>query len=142
MKNGRKMLSLALAGAATTVVLSATPASAASYTMLCSVTGASGAMTVNGWGSGVTDLPLILALTDTKADGHHVQIRVVGKNEGGALITWPWHSNYDGNGTEKVWNSTASYSQGIYDIGVQIGVYEGDNLVGSTCTDWLRSDES
>ncbi|WP_405908439.1 MULTISPECIES: hypothetical protein [unclassified Streptomyces] len=120
--------------------MSAAPASAASYTMYCDTTGASGASTINGWAVGATSLGVILSVTDGSADGHHVRIRLLGKDRAGNLITYQWRMNYDGNGTTKTWTTTASYSAGFGDVGVQVARFEGDTQLNA-CTDWLRGSE-
>jgi hypothetical protein len=135
-----KVCAVALAGAVLSVGISAAPASAVTN-LYCNTTGATGVSTIENWSSGVTNLDLSLAVQDTKADGHHVRIRLLGKNEGGALITWPWRANYDGRGVTKSWSTTASYSDGLYDVGIQVARYEGEEQLNS-CTDWLRSDQT
>jgi hypothetical protein len=142
MKMSRKGLAVTLAGAALTVGMSAAPAAAyPDYTMICDTPdgGARGVLVVNDWYVGKTDVKVSIAVGDNLADHHHVSVRVLGKNDGGGLITWPWHQNYDGNGSSKSWGSTASYSAGLYDMGVQAAVYEGDRQV-SSCTDWINKE--
>ncbi|MFD5632311.1 hypothetical protein [Streptomyces sp. NPDC127072] len=136
-----KACAVALAGATLAVGMSAAPASAVSYTMDCSTTGASGAGTINGWAVGATELGVILAVHDGSADGHHVRIRLLGKDAPGNLITFQWRQNTDGNGTTKSWTTTASYSAGFRDVAVQVARFEGDTLLNA-CTDWLRGSEA
>lgn len=103
----------------------------------CATTGASGDVIGDDWHPGITDLPVYFGVADTLADGHHVQVRIVGRPQAGNFeITWPWHSVTTGAGTNMSWTSTASYSDGLYDFGVQVGRFEGSDMLNS-CTKWL-----
>ncbi|MGD1223830.1 MULTISPECIES: hypothetical protein [Streptomyces] len=135
-------LAVAVAGAALTVGMSAAPASATSYTLYCDTSSASGAGTINGWSSGATSLGVILSVYDAKADGHHVAIRLIAKNDGGGVLTpWPWHHNYDGYGESLTLSTTAGYSAGMYDVGIEVATFEGGTEL-NYCRDWLRSDQT
>lgn len=134
----KKAIAAALTGAALGVGMSAAPASAAvSATLICDTTGARGVVAVNDWRNGASSIDVSIAVGDNLADGHHVRVRVLGRAEDGDLITWQWRANYDGNGTSKSWTSTATFSGGIYDMGVQAARFEGDTLLNS-CTDWMK----
>ncbi|WP_329340319.1 hypothetical protein OG866_32705 [Streptomyces sp. NBC_00663] len=138
MNVGKRGVAAALAGAALAVGMAAAPASAeVSATLICDTTGARGVVVVNDWQNGGTSFPVSIAVGDNLADGHHVRVRVVGRAEDGDWIYWPWHANYDGNGTAKSWSSTANFSGGIYDMGVQAARFEGDTLL-NYCTDWMK----
>ncbi len=103
----------------------------------CATTGASGDVIGTAWHPGITDLGVWFGVADTLADGHHVQVRIVGRPQAGTFeITWPWHSVTTGDGTNMSWTSTASYSNGLYDFGVQVGRFEGTDMLNS-CTRWL-----
>ncbi|WP_327129897.1 hypothetical protein [Streptomyces sp. NBC_01727] len=140
----KKLIKAAVLAAAAPVMVAAvsvSPAHAAdSYTLNCSTTGASGAVTVNGYEGNITkSFGVILAVHDGAADGHHVRIRLVGKGPGGTPVNWAWHYNYDGEGTTLSWNTTAQYSSGLADVGLQVARYEGDTYLNS-CTRWLNSE--
>ncbi|MET4644504.1 hypothetical protein ABID95_004253 [Streptomyces atratus] len=124
------------------VTVMASPAQASS-TLYCSTTGASGAITVNDYYANTTEsFGVILSVTDQPpGDGHHVRIRLIGKGPGGTRVNWPWHYNYDGADTTKTWSSSAQYSAGLADFGLQVARYEGDTYLNS-CTKWAVSDGS
>ncbi|WP_143658498.1 hypothetical protein [Streptomyces sp. Tue6028] len=117
--------------AATTV----TNASAASGGAACSVTGASGTLAFTNWTSSHVDISGWVK--DTAADGHHVAIRLVSIDEGTGWVTeWPWHSEYDGNGSTNSFTTYASPTTEDLDyIGAQVAVIEGSTIVRS-CTDY------
>ncbi|WP_406294005.1 hypothetical protein [Streptomyces sp. NBC_00624] len=134
---GRTCGVLLAAGALTVGAASTSSAAAAAVTKTasCSTTGASGSsVSVNG-SDPRGEVAVTLSVKDTSADGHHVRVRYLTKSDGGSTVTWPWHSNTDGSGTTKVWDTTAQSSYGIYEKGVQIARFEGDTLLNS-CTDW------
>ncbi|MFI8350919.1 hypothetical protein [Streptomyces sp. NPDC085596] len=74
---------------------------------------------------------------DTAADGHHVAIRFVSIDEGTGWVTeWPWHSEYDGNGSTTSFTTYASPSGDDLDhIGAQVAVIEGSKIV-RVCSDY------
>ncbi|MFF0795207.1 hypothetical protein [Streptomyces spiralis] len=140
MKKRSKIAVLA-ATALISLAFTAIPAQASTtYTVDCPTTGASGAATVNGFYSTITgSFGVTLAVYDSSADGHHVSVRLIGKGPGGTPVNWSWHANYDGAGTTQAWNTTAQYSSGLVDVGVQVARFEGDTLLNS-CTKWVLSD--
>ncbi|MER7807377.1 hypothetical protein [Streptomyces sp900116325] len=114
----------------------------ASTTLYCDTTGASGAITVNNYYANTTEsFGVILSVPDLLGDGHHARIRLIGKGPGGTRVNWPWHYNYDGADTTKAWSSSAQYSAGLADFGLQVARYEGDTYLNS-CTKWAASDGS
>ncbi|MFD5819007.1 hypothetical protein ACFV06_33935 [Streptomyces sp. NPDC059618] len=139
MNGYKKGLALAVTGAALTVGMAAAPASADSYTLYCDTSSSSGAGTINGWASGATSLDVILSVYDAKSDGHNVAIRLIAKNDGGAVLTpWPWHHNYSGYDHSLTLRTTARYSAGMYDVGIEVATFEGDHEL-NYCRDWLRT---
>ena len=80
-----------------------------------------------------------LAVKDTRADGHHVRIRLVTRRNDGTNHYWPWHAVYSGAGTSDTWNTTASDSGGIRLIWHEVAVFEGDTKLGSCGTEALQS---
>jgi hypothetical protein len=107
-----------------------------SNTLWCSVSGASG--TVEYWGrDSYPDkrIDLVLRVSDTAADGHHPQVRLVTEEYNGTIKRWPWHSNTDGYGTTQSWNTYAYDGYGIAKVGVQVANFEHSTLLGS-CTSW------
>jgi hypothetical protein len=115
---------------ATTTV---TNASAASGGAACSVTGASGSLTFTNWSAHHVDISGWVK--DTAADGHHVAIRLYSVDGGTGWVTdWPWHSEYDGNGSTLSFTTYASPSGDALDyIGAQVAVMEGNTIV-RTCS--------
>ncbi|MFG3205957.1 hypothetical protein [Streptomyces sp. NPDC048192] len=112
-----------------------TNASAASGGAACSVTGASGSLTFTNWSA--THVDISGWVKDTAADGHHVAIRLVSIDESTGWVTeWPWHSDYDGNGSTLSFATYASPTADHLDyIGAEVAVIEGSTVVRS-CTDY------
>ncbi|MER8006054.1 hypothetical protein [Streptomyces sp. NPDC094149] len=110
------------------------PAQAAS-TAGCATTGASGGVKISNWSGPGATVGLTFNLIDTLGDDHHVRIRLVSEQSGGNKVYWPWRKNYDGVNTTKTWTSTASDDRGLFEIGVEVARFEGDQLLNS-CTNW------
>ncbi|MER5395904.1 hypothetical protein [Streptomyces sp. NPDC002599] len=105
-------------------------------TLSCSTTGAFGQLSSTNWRSGTTgEFDVTMSVTDTKADDHHVRVRLVGKTIGATRVNWPWHSVTGGLGSEDAWARPAQNSAGVIDIGVQVARYEKSEYMNS-CTDW------
>jgi hypothetical protein len=127
-------IGVGLAALALTAVLPAS-AEAATLQPSCSTTGANGTITVPNF-SGATDrIDLSYTLYDSKADDHHVRIRLLTKNQAGTVKYWPWRANYDGHGSLKEWDTFADDSSGIFAVGVEVARFEGSSKLNS-CTDW------
>ncbi|MEU6197425.1 hypothetical protein [Streptomyces sp. NPDC047061] len=86
------------------------------------------------WRDGDSIDHLSLIVSDTDADGHSVGIRLRTQRFDGTVHNWTWHKNYDGNGTIKVFNTVALDDSGIGKAGVQVGVFEGSDLLASCST--------
>jgi hypothetical protein len=139
--NMRKFVRI-VAGAGAAAVLglafTASPASAAdSYHLSCDTTGATGDLTVQ-WTNGATSEPVVFSVSDTLSDGHAVEIRVIGRNQVGTPLSWPWHKVTSGYATGQEWSSTATYSDGIYDIGLEVARYSGTGTIMNDCTSSLK----
>lgn len=134
----RTMTTGAVLTAALLTAVAANPAQAASSVaptyVGCSTTGSSGGITINNWYGPDATVKLAINVYDTASDGHHARVRLVSKNTFGTTRYWPWRMNYDGP-SGKTWNTTASDSSGLFDLGVQVATFEGDTLLHS-CTDW------
>lgn len=104
-------------------------------TASCSTTGASGSSKTQWTGNAYDTQKVTLSVKDTKADGHHVRVRYLTQQQSGTPRYWPWRSNTDGNGTTKVWETTAKSEYGIWGWGVEIARFEGSTLLNS-CVDW------
>lgn len=76
-----------------------------------------------------------LYVKDTRADGHHVRIRLMTRRNDGTTHFWPWRALYSGAGTSDSWSTTATDSGGIRLIQHQVAVYEGDTQLGSCVTE-------
>ncbi|MFE9358512.1 hypothetical protein ACFYPB_31100 [Streptomyces olivaceoviridis] len=125
-----------VAGAAMLIGLTVSPAQAASYSGSCSTTGASGSVAVSGWSPGGKEIPNVtLKVKDTLADGHHARVRLAASYADGVSY-FPWHANYDGNGTTKEWDTYVSGPGNIFDVGVQVARFEGDDML-NYCTKWI-----
>ena len=136
MGNTLKRLSVtSVAAVAIFATTTVTNASAASGGAACSVTGASGSLTFTNWTANHVDISGWVK--DTAADGHHVAIRLFSVDGGTGWVTdWPWHSEYDGNGSTTSFTTYASPSGDDLDyIGAQVAVIEGSTIVRS-CSDY------
>ncbi|MFJ8978933.1 hypothetical protein [Streptomyces sp. NPDC102282] len=136
LSRGTTRIGTILAATALTVaVASSAPAAAAGGTASCSTTGADGySYTTNAslWGKA----DVVLRVTDTLADGHHVRVRYVTLTNYFSTKKWAWHSETGGKGSTLVYNTTAQDTdQGIADFGVEIARFEGDTLLNS-CMRW------
>ncbi|MCX5429994.1 hypothetical protein OHU11_20190 [Streptomyces sp. NBC_00257] len=135
----RTTLGGAILSAALLTATAANPAQAASSVdpviRGCSTAGSSGSITIENWtGPGAT-VKLSINLYDTAADGHHSRIRLVSKDTFGNRHNWPWRMNYDGQGNGKTWKTTASHTNGLFDLGVDVATFEGDTMQNA-CSDW------
>ncbi|WP_406428871.1 hypothetical protein [Streptomyces sp. NBC_01589] len=133
------MMEGAILSAALLTAAAANPAQAASSVSPtyrgCSTTGSSGQIKIDNWyGPGAT-VNLTISLYDTAADGHHARIRLLSQDTFGKTHYWPWRMNYDGSGAGKTWTTTASHTNGLFELGVNVATFEGDTLLHS-CTDW------
>ncbi|MFB7086850.1 hypothetical protein [Streptomyces sp. NPDC056296] len=113
----------------------ATPASAYELYAHCNTTGASGGVTVWDFYGATDRIDLSMSVDDMKSDSHHVSIRLLTKNHAGTVKYWSWHKNTSGNGTSKRWETYAKDDSGIFDVGIQVGRFEGSTMLNS-CTDW------
>ncbi|MFJ5225477.1 hypothetical protein [Streptomyces sp. NPDC088400] len=129
--------SLIAAAAAITLTLTASGTAQADGfegTLACSTTGAKGSIYYNNWHGPDATINMSISLNDTAADGHHVRVRFLSKNTFGTTKYWAWRSITGGSGTGNAWYTTASDSGGLFDIGVQVARFEGDQMLNS-CTD-------
>ncbi|MEV7033174.1 hypothetical protein AB0N99_23510 [Streptomyces sp. NPDC093272] len=97
------------------------------------VTGASGGGNENLKNS-TTLTDVNLTVKDTRADGHHVAIRLVTRRSDGTDHNWPWHGVYSGAATSDSWFTTATDSGGIKLVWREVAVFEGDSKLGSCVT--------
>ncbi|MFJ2565836.1 MULTISPECIES: hypothetical protein [unclassified Streptomyces] len=115
------------------------PSPGTTKTANCSTTGARGSVGVTSptgdlWNYGT--FKLAMSVSDTAADGHHVQIRFLSKEVGNSrTVKWPWHSLTSGNGTTLTFSTTAKDAYGITDTGVEVATFEGSTLLNH-CTAW------
>jgi hypothetical protein len=119
------------------VPASADPPTPAAYRS-CSTTGASGTAHIWAWYVGITSVPLDFNVDDTLADDHHVQIRVIAKDLNTNIIYYPWHKVYTGYGTGASYSSTAKFSAGLGDLGIEVARFEGDTML-NYCRDWINT---
>jgi hypothetical protein len=133
MKIRRSALVIAGALACLAIPAMASPAAADSMvTGSCGVTGAYGAYT--GFFVSKTRIdPLRLRAVDTAADGHHAAVRLSTVQNDGDLKAWPWHRNYGGNGSDQVWDTYATDSEGIAAVRIDVALFEGYDLL-KICT--------
>lgn len=80
-----------------------------------------------------------LYVKDTRADGHHVRIRLLTRRDDGTTHFWPWHAVYSGSGTSNSWSTTATDSGGIRLIQHEVAVFEGDTRLGTCVTEGYGS---
>ncbi|MFI7011208.1 hypothetical protein [Streptomyces sp. NPDC050145] len=122
---------------AVVVGISASPASAYTRHLQCSVYGAEGYVNYTPVSS--TRIDLRIGVSDTEADGHHARARLLTKNASGEIKYWSWYKDLDGADNGYIFKDTyASDGGGITDVGVQVGKYEGDEPL-DLCSDWTES---
>ncbi|MDX3532270.1 hypothetical protein P1P75_39225 [Streptomyces sp. ID05-39B] len=133
MKMRRSVLVTAGALACLAIPAMASPAAADSMvTGSCGVTGAYGAYT--GFFVSKTRIdPLRLRAVDNAADGHHAAVRLSTVQNDGNLVAWSWHRNYGGNGSDQVWDTYATDAKGIAAVRIDVGLFEGNDLL-KICT--------
>ncbi len=134
----KKRLSITLVGACIlgAATLGTSPASAATRSLYaeCDTTGSSAWVNVPSWDGSNTVNNISLTSEDDTADGHHAAVRLVTMDTSMSLHFWSWHDNYGGFGYEETWNTHAEDDvNGIIDVGVQSGTFEGGTLL-SQCT--------
>ncbi|MFF1839913.1 hypothetical protein ACFVXE_38025 [Streptomyces sp. NPDC058231] len=64
-------------------------------------------------------------------------MRIIGRNQVNTLLTWPWHKVTTGYATSHAWAGTASYSDGLYNLGLEVARYSGSGTIMNHCTDTL-----
>ncbi|MEU5307811.1 hypothetical protein [Streptomyces sp. NPDC021562] len=133
----KSRIGLVAAGSMLLVGVAASPSQAATTHFAgCDTTGASGTVNTSGWDYEDTSIPSVdLTVWDTKADGHHVAIRLVTAYTDG-YIYFPWHADYDGYATSKEVNSSVAKGGNIFNVGIQVGTFEGNTLLNH-CTKWV-----
>lgn len=134
----RSALVIAGALACLAVPAAATPAAADSMvTGSCGVTGAYGAYT--GFFVSKTRVdPLRLRALDNAADGHHAAVRLSTIRNNGDFQAWSWHHNYGGDGADQVWDTSASDTNGIAAVRIDVGLFEGNDLL-KICTSSIKT---
>lgn len=116
------------------VVAFSSPASAYDLTVRCDIPGARGYVDYTRVSSNRINVKI--AVSDYAADGHHARARLLTKNRSGEIVYWAWRKDLNGSANGWVVDPTyASDSAGIVDVGVQAGVYEGDEPL-DTCSSW------
>ncbi|MFE7512430.1 hypothetical protein ACFU8I_14640 [Streptomyces sp. NPDC057540] len=74
---------------------------------------------------------LKLTAKDTASDGHHPAVMLATLRADGSRKEWPWHHNYDGNGTSHTWTTYANDTAGIRNATIEVANFEGSTyLVG------------
>jgi hypothetical protein len=134
---------IALSGLAVLGLLATTTPAAAAGVRTCNAwypDGLSGPA-VGAYGGGSETLAsrnsltdVYLTVTDKRADGHHVRIRLVTRRSDGTNHYWAWHAVHSGAGTFDSWVTTATDSGGIRLIWHEVAVFEGDSKLGSCTT--------
>ncbi|MFB7101340.1 hypothetical protein [Streptomyces hydrogenans] len=102
----------------------------------CGTTGAYGDMSATNWHGPEATINIKFTLTDTVADGNSVRIRLVSKDTFGRIHYWPWRTNSQGKDKTSTWNTTASHTNGLFDIGIQVARVNSDGSTRNYCTDW------
>ncbi|MFI8371202.1 hypothetical protein [Streptomyces sp. NPDC085466] len=102
----------------------------------CGTTGAYGDMSwTNYHGPGAT-VKLKFTLTDTLGDGNSVRLRLISKDTWGKVHYWPWRLNAQGRNKTSTWNTTASHTNGLFDIGMQVARVNSNGTTRNHCTVW------
>ncbi|MFF1839699.1 hypothetical protein ACFVXE_36880 [Streptomyces sp. NPDC058231] len=127
------------AGALLVTTLGVNPASAADRYMSCYTTGSSGSVELNGWNATGPISSVVMKVYDEASDGHHARIRLAtGAANGVDWNYFPWHSDTDGFGTYKTFNSSIpSVPNGhIGSVKLQVATFEHDTLL-NYCEKWI-----
>ncbi|MEU2111885.1 hypothetical protein [Streptomyces sp. NPDC019507] len=104
----------------------------------CQTTGSEGFVKYSPISSSTTRIDVRLGVWDEAADGHHSRVRLITKNKYGGIVYYSWRSDTNGANNGKLnWDTYASDTDGIKDVGVQVATYEGDTQLYS-CTDWTE----
>jgi hypothetical protein len=77
-----------------------------------------------------------LELTDLKADGHHVRIRVQSLTPDRETTSYSWRSVTTGYGSQGVWETELRDSRGIWAMRIQVCVFEGNTALGCEESRW------
>ncbi|MFF5024058.1 hypothetical protein ACFY2J_07345 [Streptomyces collinus] len=136
----RKLQAFGVVAALTAVLIStsasASSASAAQLSGYCHSDGSEGSYNGQIVSRKRID-PVYLYLGDTAADGHHAAIRLVTMNSTtGAITYWPWHHIYGGKGDSRQWTTYAEDKNGIEAVNINVGVFEGDQLLTFCDAEW------
>ncbi|MFI6468021.1 hypothetical protein [Streptomyces sp. NPDC050528] len=135
----KKLARFGLVGVASALFVgfAASPSQAVTvHTAECSATGSSGSVITTGWDYNDRSIPnLTLTVRDTLTDGHHASIRLLVQYTD-SVGYYPWHANYNGAGSTVEFNSYVPTGGTIFDVGLQVGTFEGDDLK-YYCTQWV-----
>ena len=133
--NRRFSAAVVAASVALAMLVAAAPARADNLLARCKTAGAAGGLTVYNF-SGATDrIKLFIGVSDTRADGHHVRVRLLTKNVNGTTKRWRWRSVTQGADESRDWRTTAKDDRGIFAAGLQVARYEHGTILNS-CVDW------
>lgn len=132
MRN-RFSLLIAASVALLAIPVVATPAAAATYENSCfsggiALAGASGGGKWN-YASRTKLDPMTLFVTDRRADGHSVGVRLVTRRSDGTNAYWAWHRVYAGAGNSESWGTNLTDSAGVRQAWTQVAVFEGDSIL-------------
>ncbi|WP_159038105.1 hypothetical protein [Streptomyces sp. WM6386] len=121
------------AAAVAALAFAASPASAADVT--ASPSGA------RGWGSfdynsTTSAYSIHMEVQDTKADGHHVRVRVQSLDALHDVSSYAWRYNYNGYGATLGWNTSLTDSNGIAGLRIQVCTFEGDTPLSCDTSSW------
>ncbi|MFF1511485.1 hypothetical protein [Streptomyces sp. NPDC058326] len=75
-------------------------------------------------------------MTDIQADGNSVGVRLLSKDTWGKIHYWPWRKNTQGNGKTSAWDTTASHTNGLFDIGLEVARFNSNGTWRNSCTKW------
>ncbi|MEU2980659.1 hypothetical protein ABZ678_27825 [Streptomyces hirsutus] len=79
---------------------------------------------------------IYLRLVDTRADGHHVRIRVQSLTPNRVVTNYAWRSVTTGADTAGEWVTSLTDSRGIWALRVQVCVFEKDTALGCGESAW------
>ncbi|MBA0050912.1 hypothetical protein E0L36_08390 [Streptomyces sp. AJS327] len=102
----------------------------------CTTEGASGYLQIDNWTNPGAKIKVHMEITDSRKDGHHVQMRLVTKRHGDVTHYWPWRMNAGGHGETVVVRTTAKDDRGIFEAGMQIARFDKKNKQLNSCSDW------
>jgi hypothetical protein len=131
----KKLSRILTVGAAALGAVAFAAGPAAAGDVGASLTGAIGSATFTYDGHYIAP-QIYLTLADTRADGHHAQLRVQSVDPNKTVHSYAWHYVYTGADTEQTWPTSLQDNRGIVALRIQVCVAEGSTILGCDESSW------